>query len=97
MLLISGIRKVLGASVRSIVTLLSASFVKPVLLSTLLAFPIAWWMMHGWLENFAYRIEIPIQLFVLTGIIALISMLSVVGWQAARAAVANPVDSLRDE
>lgn len=92
-----GIRKVLGASVRSIIALLSTSFVKPVLLSTLLAIPVAWWMMHGWLENFAYRIGIPIQLFALTGILALISMLSVVGWQAARAARVNPVDSLRDE
>ena len=92
-----GIRKILGASVRSIVTLMSRSFATPVLIAVLLAFPAAWWFMHRWLENFAYHIAIPISLFVLTGALAFAGMLCIVGWQAIRAAVANPVDSLRDE
>ncbi|SEL53191.1 ABC transporter permease [Parapedobacter koreensis] len=92
-----GIRKVLGASVGSIVSLLSASFTKLVFVAAALAFPIAWWLMHNWLNNFAYRIEVPLLLFVLTGLFTFCCMLTVVGFKAFRAASANPVESLRDQ
>ncbi|MGK6350420.1 ABC transporter permease [Parapedobacter sp. DT-150] len=92
-----GIRKVLGASVYSIMALLSTNFFKLVCLAAVIAFPIAWWVMNGWLENFAYRIEIPWWLFALTGLLALCSMFIVVGLRTFKAATANPVDSLRDE
>lgn len=92
-----GIRKVLGASIHSIVTLLSASFSKLVAFAMVLAFPIAWWLMHSWLDNFAYRIDMPIHLFVITGLFTFCALFAVVGFRALRAAMANPVDSLRDE
>jgi len=92
-----GIRKVLGASVTGIVTLLSKDFVKLVLLAIILASPVAWWAMNKWLEDFAYRIEIQNWMFILAGCIALLVALTTVSWQAAKAARANPVDSLRNE
>lgn len=92
-----GIRKVLGASVRSIVALLSASFAKPVFVAIALAFPVAWWAMRKWLDNFAYRIEMPLLVFVFAGLFALCCMFLVVGGRALRSAKANPVESLRDE
>ncbi len=92
-----GIRKVLGASAYAIVSLLSANFVKLVGLAALVAFPIAWWSVNSWLENFAYRIGVPWWLFALTGVLAVCSMFLVVGGRALQAATANPVDSLRDE
>lgn len=92
-----GIRKVLGATVAGIVRLLSKDFVKLVLIAVLLASPIAWWLMNKWLEDFAYRIEIQWWMFASAGAIAVIIALITVSWQAIRAAVANPVDSLRDE
>lgn len=87
----------MGASVSSIVGLLSASFTTLVLIAAVLAFPAAWWLMHKWLDNFAYRIDVPLHLFALTGLFTLYSMLAVVGFRAIRAARANPVESLRDE
>ena len=92
-----GIRKVLGASVNSIVQLLSKEFVKLVLIAILIASPLAWWAMNVWLEDFAYRIEIQWWMFVLAGLVAMAITLITVSFQAVKAAVANPVDSLRDE
>ncbi len=92
-----GIRKVLGASVINITTMLSKDFVKLVLLAIIIASPIAWWLMNKWLENFAYRIEIPWWIFVLSGATAFFITLSTVGYRAIKAAKTNPVDSLRDE
>ncbi|SEL53069.1 ABC transporter permease [Parapedobacter koreensis] len=92
-----GIRKVLGASVSGIVTLLSKDFVKLILIAIVIASPIAWWAMNKWLENFAYRIDIQWWMFALAGVVAMVVALLTVSWQAIRAAVANPVESLRDE
>lgn len=92
-----GIRKVLGASVEQVVRLLSADFAKLVGASFLVAAPIAWWATNRWLEDFAYRVEVPWWVFVLGGIAAMFLSLLMISWQAIRAAVANPVDSLRDE
>ncbi len=92
-----GIRKTLGASVAGIVRLLSGEFVKLVLLANLIAWPVAWWAMSKWLQNFAYRIEISWWIFALAGGLALVIALLTVSTQAIRAAVANPVESLRYE
>ena len=92
-----GIRKVVGASVSSILILLTKGFAKWVILANLFAWPIAWVAMHKWLENFAYRIELTIWPFLLSGLLALCIALLTVSWQAIRAAAANPVESLRYE
>ncbi len=92
-----GIRKVLGATVSGIVGLLSKDFIKLVLIAVVIASPIAWWAMNRWLEDFAYRIDIEWWMFVLSGLAAVAIALLTVSWQAIRAAVANPVESLRDE
>jgi putative ABC transport system permease protein len=92
-----GIRKVLGASVSNIVSLLSKDFVKLILISFVIAFPIAWWAMSKWLEAFAYRIDIEWNIFVIAGVFTLLIALLTVSYQAIKAAVANPVKSLRTE
>lgn len=92
-----GIRKVLGATLSGITVLLSKEFVKLVLIAVLVASPIAWWAMNTWLDDFAYRVEIQWWMFALAGLAAVAIALLTVSWQAIRAAVANPVDSLRDE
>ncbi len=92
-----GIRKVLGASVGGLVTLLSSDFLKLVLLANVLAWPLAWWAMHKWLEEFTYRVELNALIFILAGIIALIIAVFTVSFQALKVAVANPVNALRDE
>ncbi|SEL53217.1 FtsX-like permease family protein [Parapedobacter koreensis] len=92
-----GIRKVLGASVAGIVRLLSTDFVKLVLVAVVVASPVAWWIMNKWLEDFAYRITIQWWMFAAAGAVAVVIALATVSWQAVRAAVANPVESLRDE
>ena len=92
-----GIRKVLGASHIGLVSMLSQEFTKWVLLANLIAWPLAYFAMHKWLENFAYRIDLTIWPFLLSGLIALMIALSTVSWQAVRAAVANPIQSLRYE
>ena len=92
-----GIRKVLGATVSGIVGLLSKDFITLVLIAIVIASPIAWWAMNKWLEDFAYRIEIQWWMFAVSGLMAVVIALLTVSWQAIRAAVANPVDSLRDE
>ncbi|GEO09210.1 ABC transporter permease [Segetibacter aerophilus] len=92
-----GIRKVLGASVISIVTMLSKNFLKPVLIASLIAFPIAWWMMNKWLEDFPYRVNISWWIFGIAAIAALVIALITVSFQTIKAAVTNPVKSLRAE
>ena len=92
-----GIRKVLGASVSNIVGLLSKDFLKLVTIALLVATPLAWYFMHKWLQDFAYRINISWIVFVATGIFGLTIALFTVGLQAVRAGVRNPVKSLRTE
>ena len=92
-----GVRKVLGASVTGIVALLSKDFLKLVGISILIASPIAWWAMNKWLQDFAYRTNISWTVFVITTITALLIALITISFQAVRAAVANPVKSLRTE
>lgn len=92
-----GMRKVLGATVTSIVALLSKDFLKLVLVGFMLAVPITWYMMDQWLKNFSYRIEITAGVFLLSGVIALFIALATVSWQSVQAALANPVNSLRNE
>ena len=92
-----GIRKVMGASIRSIVSLLSIHFVKLVLIANLIAWPLAWYVLSHWLQNYAYHIPINGWIFLLTGVIAMLIALATVSFQAAKAALANPVNSLRSE
>ena len=92
-----GVRKVLGASVRSIVLLLSTEFARLVLIANLIAWPVAYFLMGGWLQNFAYRVDLSWWVFALSGMIALLIALGTVSYQALRAAVANPIDALRYE
>ena len=92
-----GIRKVLGASVSNITTLLTKDFIQLVLLAIVIASPLAWWAMHKWLQDFVYRIDISGWVFVLVGFMALLIALLTVSFQAIKAAVANPVKSLRTE
>jgi putative ABC transport system permease protein len=92
-----GIRKVLGASMVSILTMLSKTFLKPVVIASLIAFPIAWWAMNKWLEDFPYRVTISWHTFLIAGVLAIIIALITVSFQAIKAAVANPVESLRTE
>ncbi len=92
-----GIRKVLGASIQNIVALLSQDFLKMVLIGFVIAIPIAWYAMHQWLQDFAYRIEIQWWMFALAGIAAVVIALVTISYQSIKAALANPVDSLRNE
>ena len=92
-----GVRKVLGANVSSIVTLLSKDFLKLVMIAAIFAFPVAWYAMNYWLKDFAYRINIQWWVFVLAGILAALIALITVSFQAIKAAVANPVKALRSE
>ena len=92
-----GIRKVLGASVTQVTQMLSKEFLKLVLIASLIAFPAAWWAMNKWLQSFAYRINISWWVFVVAGISALLIALLTVSFQAIKAAIANPVKSLRTE
>jgi len=92
-----GIRKVLGASVQSILILLCKDFLILVVIAAVVAFPIAWWMMSNWLEDFAYKISIGWQVFAFAGLLALLIALITVSFQSLKAAVINPVRSLRTE
>jgi putative ABC transport system permease protein len=83
--------------VHGLVTLLSKDFVKLVLLAAVIAFPLAWWAMSKWLEDFAYRISIGWSVFVMAGMAAFTIALFTVSFQAIKAAIANPVKSLRTE
>lgn len=92
-----GIRKVLGADVSQITGMLSKDFIKLVCIAILIAFPISYWAMNKWLQNFAYRINTSWWMFVASGVIALLIALITVSFQAIKAATANPVNSLRME
>lgn len=92
-----GIRKVLGASVPNVTAMLSKDFLKLVIIAILIALPVAWWAMSKWLEDFAYRVEMQWWVFALAGIAVIIIALITVGLQAIKAAVVNPVMSLRTE
>lgn len=92
-----GLRKVLGASVPGIAALLSKDFLKLVFVSCIVAFPVAWWMMNNWLQNYQYRIEISWWIFLIAGLLAIIIAILTVSFQAIKAAIVNPVKSLRTE
>ena len=92
-----GIRKVLGASVQNIVGMLSKDFLKYVLIAALIALPLAWFGVHKWLEDYAYRISISWWIFFIAVIIAMMIAFVTISFQAIMAAVANPVESLRTE
>ena len=92
-----GLRKVLGASEPGIICMMTKDFLKWVLAANLLAWPVAWVAMNKWLQNFAYRIDLTVWPFLLSGLMALVIALLTVGWQAVRAARANPVEALRYE
>ncbi|WP_261387289.1 ABC transporter permease [Chitinophaga pinensis] len=92
-----GIRKVLGASVNSILFLLSSDFLKLVLIALLVATPLAWYLMYQWLKDFAYRVDIQWWVFVLSGGIAVILALITVYVQTVKTALTSPVKSLRTE
>lgn len=92
-----GVRKVLGASVTSIVTLLSKDFLKLVAIAILIASPVAWWAMNKWLQSFAYKINIGLMVFVITTLVAIFIALITISFQAIKAALSNPVESLRSE
>jgi putative ABC transport system permease protein len=92
-----GVRKVLGASVSNITMLLSKDFISLVCIAILIASPIAWWAMNKWLQGFAYRVNISWWVFMLAGLLALLIALATVSFQAIKAAIANPVKSLRSE
>ncbi|WP_332368016.1 ABC transporter permease [Spirosoma telluris] len=92
-----GVRKVLGASVTSIVALLSKDFIKLILLSIVIASPIAWWAMNQWLQDFAYKIDISWWVFALAGGLTIVIALLTVSFQSMKAALMNPVKSLRSE
>jgi len=92
-----GIRKVMGASVAGVVGLLSTEFVKLVGIAFVLATPLAWWAMHKWLESFAYKVPVSWWMFAVAGLLSTVIALLTVSFQAIKAAVANPVKSLRSE
>jgi ABC-type antimicrobial peptide transport system permease subunit len=92
-----GIRRVLGASVTGIISMLSKEFLQPVVLAFIVAAPVAWYGMHKWLEGFAYRVAISPWIFVTAGTAAFGIALLTVGLQTIRTALANPVESLRSE
>ena len=92
-----GIRKVLGASIPGIVQMLSKDFLVLVVIAAIIAFPVAWWAMHSWLLDFAYRVKIGWWVFVAAGVAALVIALITISFQSIKAAIANPVRSLRTE
>jgi putative ABC transport system permease protein len=92
-----GIRKVLGASAMSVTKLLSKDFIKLVIISIIIASPIAWYVMNEWLQEFSYRTSIEWWMFVLAAGLAVVAALLTIGFQAIKSAMANPVKSLRSE
>ena len=92
-----GIRKVLGATITNIIQLLSKDFVKLVIIAFIIASPLAWYVMNKWLQDFAYRIQIGWSVFLIAGVSAILIALITISLQAVRAAIANPVKSLRTE
>src|SRR5207244_4883753 len=92
-----GVRKVLGASVLQIVSLISKDFLKLVALAFIIAAPVAWWGMNKWLQNFAYHTQLSVWLFVSAGIAIIVVAILTLSFQTIKAAIANPVESLRTE
>ncbi|MGI8583157.1 MAG: ABC transporter permease, partial [Chitinophagaceae bacterium] len=92
-----GIRKVLGASIGNIVAMLSKDFLKLVVIAAIIAFPIAWYAMNTWLQDFAYRTSISWWVFLMAGLLSAIIALGTISFQAIKAALSNPVKSLRTE
>ncbi len=92
-----GIRKVLGATVTQVTQMLSKDFLKLVFIACAIAFPLSWWVMNKWLQSFAYRIDMSWWMFVMAGVSALAIALLTISFQAIKAAIANPVKSLRSE
>ena len=92
-----GIRKVVGASVRNIVAMLSKDFLKLVLIALLVAFPLSWWAMNHWLNGFAYRVHIDVSIFLISGALVILITLFTISFQAIKAAMTNPVKSLKTE
>ncbi len=92
-----GIRKVVGASVSSVVILLSKDFLKLVIIAALIAFPLVWWAMNDWLNSFAYHIQISADIFLIAGLSIILITLLTISFQSIKAAIANPVKSLRTE
>ncbi|MFC5624233.1 ABC transporter permease [Algoriphagus winogradskyi] len=92
-----GIRKVLGASVTTVVAILSKDFIKLVLVAIVLAVPVSWYVVNQWIQDFAYRIDIEWWLFAVSGLVAILIALATVSSQAFKAAIRNPVDSLKSE
>jgi putative ABC transport system permease protein len=91
------IRLVLGASLKNVFSLLTLNFLKLVLISVMIAVPVAWYAMHKWLENFTYRTEITWDVFLLAGIMAVLIAVLTISYQAIRAGLMNPVKSLKSE
>lgn len=92
-----GIRKVVGASVSNVAFMLSKEFLKLVMVAIAVAFPVVWWMMNKWLSEFAYRIPVKADIFLITGVAAMLITIVTISFQSIKAAVANPVKSLRAE
>jgi putative ABC transport system permease protein len=92
-----GIRKILGASVPGIILMMSREFIRWVLIANIVAWPLAYYIMRRWLQSFAYRSDIGLSVFILSGFIAVVIALLTVSFQTIKAAIANPVDSLRYE
>jgi len=92
-----GVRKVLGASVMDITTLMSKDFLRLIIISFVIASPVAWFAMGKWLENYTYRITVEWWVFVAAGLLSLLITLITISFQAIKAAIANPVESLRTE
>ncbi|HEU5054251.1 MAG TPA: ABC transporter permease [Hanamia sp.] len=92
-----GIRKVIGASTANITTMLSKDFIKLILISLLIAFPVSWWLMNRWLESFAYRVNFNPVVFLIAGISIVLITIFTISYQSIKAAMANPVNSLRSE
>ena len=92
-----GVRKVLGASVTTILLLLSKDFIRLVLIACVFAIPVSWWVMNNWLADFAYRVPMSWWIFAIAGGAAILIALLTVSFQAAKAALMNPVKSLRTE
>jgi putative ABC transport system permease protein len=92
-----GVRKVMGASVSNIIGLFSKDFIRLVALAAMIAFPVAWWLMNDWVHNFAYNVGVSWWIFLLAALIAVGVALLTVSFQAIKAAIANPVKSLRTE
>jgi len=92
-----GIRKILGANISNIVTLVSKEFLLLVAIAIVIASPLAWWASHQWLQDFAYRINIQLWIFIGAGVCAVLIALATVSFHAIKAALANPVKSLRTE